>query len=311
MGFWYWISFIAVVGIFTMPLGYLFLGLQPLRASLDGILYFMIPLFAGSVVFTNWINNGRRSFFWSTIYDLIIAWPLAITVAQSLVRPFGTPFKVTPKGATSDKATLNTPVALPLMVLLALYVTGVLFNIFIRSTWAESSPSESVILFWCLYNGLMLWMAIIACVDAPQRRETVRFPFNGNKPLTLICANATLKACLTDMSETGLRVILEPTELAALETIEPGTRLRLQLSAVGCLEADLLQVETRHDNDKGFARFRFVNVGLAQYRQIVDFLFCEPPHEDSGVVRNEYQYFSDFLRSILRIYPLTHHKKLS
>ncbi|MEO0824432.1 MAG: glycosyltransferase, partial [Cyanobacteria bacterium J06642_9] len=96
-GLIHWFSSIARVGFLLMPLAYAFLGIIPLRATESELVYFFVPFYLVQLSVFSWLNYRSRSALLSDVYSLVLAFPLALTVFQVMVRPFSKGFKVTPK----------------------------------------------------------------------------------------------------------------------------------------------------------------------------------------------------------------------
>jgi cellulose synthase (UDP-forming) len=97
-GLIHWFTSIASVFFLLMPLAYAFLKVIPVRATTDEFLFFFLPYYITQLTVFSWLNYRSRSAILSSIYGLVLAFPLAVTVIQAMLNPFSTGFKVTPKG---------------------------------------------------------------------------------------------------------------------------------------------------------------------------------------------------------------------
>ncbi|NJN22784.1 MAG: cellulose synthase catalytic subunit, partial [Leptolyngbya sp. RL_3_1] len=97
-GLLHWFTSISRVGFLMMPLTYAFLGVVPLRASESELMYFFMPFYLVQLSVFSWLNYRSRSALLSDVYSLVLAFPLAATVFQVLLRPFSKGFKRHPQG---------------------------------------------------------------------------------------------------------------------------------------------------------------------------------------------------------------------
>jgi cellulose synthase (UDP-forming) len=128
-GLIHWFSSIARVGFLLMPLAYAFLGVIPLRTTESELLYFFVPFYLVQLSVFSWLNYRSRSALLSDVYSLVLAFPLALTVFQVMVRPFSKGFKVTPKGTASDRYHFNWSLAWPLVVVFGLTALSLWVNL--------------------------------------------------------------------------------------------------------------------------------------------------------------------------------------
>jgi cellulose synthase (UDP-forming) len=89
---------------------------------------------------------------------------------------------VTSKHAQASQQNLNLRLCWPLLLLLCLLVLtlvvrylGPLLDSGL-SLWRPGYEGEVLMLSWNLWNGLVLAVALLACIDQPVRRSTDRFP---------------------------------------------------------------------------------------------------------------------------------------
>jgi cellulose synthase (UDP-forming) len=89
--------------------------------------------------------------------------------------------------------------------------------------WRPIYEGEALMLSWNLYNGLVVAVAVLACIDRPNRRATDRFPIARIGYLEL--AGRTLWGTTRDLSEEGASFALE----CAHGGLEGGMQGQLQL----------------------------------------------------------------------------------
>ena len=191
-GLLHWFTSISRVGYLIVPLAFSFLGVIPVRATLDELMYFFLPYYVVQLMFFSWLNHHSRSALLSDIYSLVLTFPLALTVIQVMLNPFSKGFNVTPKGTASDRYSFNWNLALPLIVLFI--VTGVSLwrnlGMCMAVGWSPTHVSPelkglSLGWLWSSYNLVMLGIALLILLDVPRPdanewfdlRRTVRLCF--------------------------------------------------------------------------------------------------------------------------------------
>ena len=190
-GLLHWFTSISRVGYLITPLAFSFLGVIPVRATLDELMYFFLPYYVVQLMFFSWLNHHSRSALLSDIYSLVLTFPLALTVIQVMLNPFSKGFSVTPKGTASDRYSFNWNLALPLIVLFIITAVSLWRNLGMCMVmgWSASVTPELKGLglgwLWSSYNLLMIGIALLILLDVPRPdandwfnlRRTVRLCF--------------------------------------------------------------------------------------------------------------------------------------
>ncbi|MCA1904729.1 MAG: glycosyltransferase, partial [Cyanobacteria bacterium KgW148] len=106
-GILHWFTSLSRVGFLTIPLCSAFLGVLPVVATQGEILEFFLPNYLVNFTVFAWLSHRSRSLIISEIYDVVLCFPLALTVLQTMFRPFSKGFKVTPKGGQREGVTFH------------------------------------------------------------------------------------------------------------------------------------------------------------------------------------------------------------
>ncbi len=173
----YWVFHIpARLLVVLIPILYFWFDLQPLENARSWeIFYWQLPVLAGGWGAAMW-HNGRQAY--PILNDgpaILVSLRLFPVVVSSLIRPFGTPFKVTPKGSQSGLGnSLNE--AILIFVLLALTVAGFLVNISSDIRIIENADFMAVGGLWAVINAATLMLALLMCFESPVQRSQERFP---------------------------------------------------------------------------------------------------------------------------------------
>ncbi|MDX2242879.1 MAG: glycosyltransferase [Leptolyngbyaceae cyanobacterium bins.302] len=275
-----WLSNISWVGYLVVPLAYSFFGIIPLKTSGAEFIYFFLPFYILHLSVFSWLTYRSRSALMSNVYSFVIALPLAMTIIQILLAPFGQGFKVTPKGTSRDRFRFNWNLALPLLVLFAVTVMGLWHNLHLSYThqWDFYNPDTKGFFLgwiWSIFNLFIISVALIALIDAPKTDQNEWFALQRVAELTLESPNLdqplTLWGCTTKMSEGGAEILLTTTTpLSIVQTFMPVTMHLPEedLTIEGTIAACNANQQTM--------RIEFKPLALKQQRQLVELLFCRP-----------------------------------
>lgn len=282
-GLLHWFTSLSRLGFLFIPLAYAFWGVIPIRATPSEALYYFLPYFLVQLTTASWLNHRSRSALLADIYSLILCFPLAMTVIQVMVRPFSKGFRVTPKGATSDRFTFNWQLAFPLMVMFLASAISLWINLGASVMYGMMGASDmppdiieqfkglNLGLIFSIYNLLMLGVSLLILFDAPRPspyewfklRRTVRLQVEGQ----VYWGSTSL------LSEVGAEVVLTQKELPnqvnnplpiQLELMEEGLQFNGH-SVHQALQGEFLTIQ-----------IAFAPLTLKQQRSLVELLFCRP-----------------------------------
>jgi len=291
-GLLHWFTSLSRVGFLLMPLAYSFLGVIPLRATGADILYFFVPYYVVNLSVFSWLNHRSRSALLSDIYSLVLCFPLALTVIQSMLNPFGKGFKVTPKGTSSDRFAFNWQLALPLIVVfvasaLSLWTSlgiGLAIGMWqpgVSPAMTEKMKGFDLGLIWSVYNLLTLAVSLLVLLDVP--RPSLYEWFDLRRTVRLQMGEHTFWGSTTAISEVGLEAILTQAGLPMVAQCMSGKNA--QPDAITLVELEILEdglvlqgkatCTDRHD-EFSTVRIMFEPVNLKQQRRLVEMLFCRP-----------------------------------
>ncbi len=267
-GILHWFSSVARVVFLLAPLVYAFADVVPVRATLPELLFFFLPQYLATWVTFGWLSYRTRSLVISEIYDVVLCFPLALTVVQTLWRPFAKGFRVTPKGGRRDRLVFHWNLALPLLVVFGGTALSLWVNL-ARCIMAQADPGHlkglELGLFWSIYNLFLLAVALLVMLDVPKPDLYEWFALKRLVKMTS-ASGAIAWGVTTALSEGGARLEFTQTAIA-LEVPQPVT--------VEILEEGLtLQAVLTGEGAAGV--LRFTEVTLPQHRRLVEMLFCRP-----------------------------------
>jgi len=282
-----------------MPLAYMIFGFVPLKSTLDQIIYYFFPIYCLNLLVSNWLHGGKRSPFWTDVYSCVMMVPIAITWVKTLLNPFGKGFSVTPKPLSTQRLSFQWDIALPLFVIFMLYMVGFVVQ---YQTWSTHYDNSSTMLniFWGIYNCIVMWVAILACVDIPQDRCYVKRDIEQRGMLVL--PDQTIPLTLHALSEKFATVSL-PSSVKDLQQ----TELYFTMPQDGLSRLpirSIVKINDKQSSEDIQWKLVFSTLGLEQKRQLIEYLYCQPG-QWAEISIQESRYTWNFVKSVFRLYPLT------
>jgi cellulose synthase (UDP-forming) len=280
-GLLHWFSSISRVGFLLFPFAYAFLGVIPLQATMNEVVYFFLPYIVAQFSTFAWLNGRSRSALLSDIYSLVLAFPLAFTVLRVMLNPFGRGFNVTPKGQTRSHYRFNWNLAWPLVFMFVVTAVSLWRNLgicMIKGAWqttvspelAQTVKGVGLGWVWSAYNLMLIGIALLILLDVPK--PDLYEWFDLRRTVRLKVGDRDYWGSTTMLSEGGAEIALTQ---SGFELIDPEA-----LVEVSILEIDLTvnaQVVTL-EIEEGLATLRilFEPLTLPQEQALVEMLFCRP-----------------------------------
>ena len=307
-GLLHWFTSIPRIVFLIMPLAYSFLGVIPLRATAEELLYFFLPYYLVQITVFSWLNYHSRSALLSDIYSLVLTFPLAITVIKVMLNPFSKEFKVTPKGTRSDRFQFNWGLALPLILFFIFTAVSLWRNLGIcmmKGVWTTTVASDvgeqiqgiGLGWIWSAYNLLMIGIALLILVDVPkpdlyewfnlrrlvnleiinheqQTLKTEEIPVNPKSKIQNLKSKIELWGVTTSISEVGAEIELTQAKLPALSRGET-LPVTLKILEEGIsMQGQLTPIGLSGEFPS--VRVMFEELTLPQQRCLVELLYCRP-----------------------------------
>jgi len=171
----YWVSVSAFkLLLICAPIVFWFTGASVITASADDLLKYLGPMVAANLIFMSITSERRVLPLMTDITQMLSAFFIVRTVVSGLLRPFGRAFKVTAKGISSDRYTVQWQIMCPLLLLGCVTLAGLLINVGAFSSHRNGSGYDLNIT-WSLFNIFMLTASALVCVEPPKRRAQERF----------------------------------------------------------------------------------------------------------------------------------------
>lgn len=174
----YWsTTFPFRIASLVCPLLYWWFGITVVNASITDILIYYAPFYLSVMAVLNWLSKGLFVPVVIDVAQLIAAWPITRAVFMGLFMKGPHKFSVTAKGGDRTRAVVQWPMMRPFLILFGLTIGGLFVSLqsdFLFNTASAAGDGMVVVLFWTLYNLLVLLVAIAACVERPRANRPMR-----------------------------------------------------------------------------------------------------------------------------------------
>jgi cellulose synthase (UDP-forming) len=185
-----------------VPIVFLWTGMVPLQgADLPDLIDYQLPMLVALMGPMIWLSGGRYLPLLSTGFSLLLSFRLVPTIVSTLIKPFGVPFRVTPKGSGAGRGVDGFARGCALL-LLALTLLGLLINARPETRVIADDEHRAAATFFSALNVGALVLAILAGRDRGRLRAAERFRAGGS----VICElddGVRISASLHDVSAGG------------------------------------------------------------------------------------------------------------
>lgn len=219
--------------LILIPIMYLIFGLAPIKyTNFEDLIFYQAPVFLAYFLTMRWLVRGKYLPILSVSASLFATFRLLPAVLSSLIKPFGVPFKVTPKGTDSKQthAELFTFFCLMACTIVTLY--GLSINIVPEWAAITADGFFPVAVFWSFLNILMLIIAMLMCFEGPRPRTEERFAVN--EPVKVYIDNHEFSGVMLESSITGCKIKLNDWWDGDVKTVH----MTVWLEDVGLLELE-------------------------------------------------------------------------
>lgn len=163
--------------LLLIPVVYLLTGMIPFYfTSIDALIFFQAPVFLAFFLNMRWLVGGKYVPLVSLAAGVFASFRMFPTVVASLIKPFGTPFKVTPKGSSSVTgrgAEMFT--FYQILGVIFLTLMGLLINVQAEFAVIKFDEFYPIAVFWSAFNLVVLLLAALLCFEGPRYRREERF----------------------------------------------------------------------------------------------------------------------------------------
>ncbi|WP_306751538.1 glycosyltransferase [Paracoccus actinidiae] len=167
-------SFPFRIAVVVFPLFYWYLGTIVVDAQLADVLTYFGAFYLWGQMVQRVLMPGMVVPILHDVGQLIGAIPISRAAFTGLFKPKGHPFSVTAKGGDRTKITVQWQLMMPFLILLVLTVVALLLGVFLdRFSYQDAGDGKWVVLFWTIYNLLVLSMTVLACIELPRRERHI------------------------------------------------------------------------------------------------------------------------------------------
>jgi cellulose synthase (UDP-forming) len=164
------IQYVVRFAMLIVPPVYLWTGIAPLYfTDIFDILYYQVPVLLAYFFLMHWITPTRYLPLLSTAVGAFSTFRLLPTVISTLIKPFGTPFRVTPKGSAAEQNEFDAYTFAWVAGLVALTALGVIINLIPEWSPIHKGEFSVVAMFWAGANIVVLIIAALICFEKPRR----------------------------------------------------------------------------------------------------------------------------------------------
>lgn len=242
------------------PVIYLFFGISPLHfTSNSQLISYQFPMFLAFVMATAWLAKKKYVPIISTAINVFGMFRLLPVVISSLIKPFGEPFRVTPKGRASSSG-IDWYILASCLALVFLTSAGLIINLIPEHRVIKHMDFFPYVMFWSSFNIFILVLCALACFDIPRKRKEERFIVNEE----CRCECDGVPVTIEDISVNGCK--LRHTENQRV--IDRGKRTRIKIRDI----SEPVEVEVKNSNAK-YIMLEFVDVSEKQHEELIVKLF--------------------------------------
>ena len=251
----YWLLQLPARIVYVMvPIIFLLLGLAPLIAGdVWALISYLGPTLIGSFGLMCWA--ARRSYFpiLTDANALFLALRVAPVALMSVVKPFGTSFAVTPKGASARGENVDRWIFYVCLALLGATIFGLAENAFNDWRTVEDRATLAFTTLWAVVNCVIIGLTAMIARDAPRYRTHERFAVS--LPARCVIGTEPSPCRITNMSLGGLFARFGNYPVPA-----QGSTLQLSIPGIG----DVTGVVARTSGDGAGIRFATTGTGTIE-----------------------------------------------
>ncbi|CCE99905.1 putative cellulose synthase catalytic subunit protein (plasmid) [Sinorhizobium fredii HH103] len=226
------VQYLVRFAVLLVPIVYLWFGALPLYfTNVADYVSNQVPLLTAYFLLMLWLAPTRYLPLVSTAVGTFATFRMLPTVLSSLVRPFGKPFKVTPKGSGNEENLFDAYTFTWIAAFIVVTAAGLLINIVPETSHIEGSFS-TIAALWSGINIVVLVIASLICFEKPRRLLQA---FKLDEAAEVDGGAARLVSLSLDKA-----VVAVPTE-----TRFKSTRVTLNLDGFPPLQTELKQVTQR------------------------------------------------------------------
>ncbi len=166
----YWTTtFVFRLAALIFPLFYWFGNVIVVNAALPDVIDFFGCYFVWLLMTYNLLCRNIMVPILNDVQQILGAIPIARSAFVGLLSGANHAFKVTAKGGERGRVVVQWQMMRPFLILFLLNLTGLLIGIFSdRFAFNDAGEGKATLLFWTLYNLVVLGLTIVTCIELPR-----------------------------------------------------------------------------------------------------------------------------------------------
>lgn len=208
--------------ILVVPAVYLWTGAAPLYfTGTQDIVTYQLPVLAAYFLLMGWLTPTRYLPLVSSAVGTFATFRMLPVVVSSVIKPFGVPFRVTPKGSGNEENAFDAYTFFSIAFWIAVTVLGLVINIV--PEWSRIGEGEFSIVsaYWAALNVLVLMVAALICFE---KSRPLLDSFATDEPARVATANRAVDARIVSLSlDRGVA------SFTADPGLRPGERIRIEM----------------------------------------------------------------------------------
>lgn len=169
---------ITRIAMLTVPIIYLWVGVSPLHfTTTQDLLSYQFSMFLAFTLSMQWFVRKKYIPIISTSIGVFGMFRLLPVVVSSIIKPFGVPFRVTPKGSGSAVG-IDWYILSACLFFIIMTLSGILINLTPEYQVLTSKEFFPYAVFWSCLNIVVLIICFLICFDTPRKRKEERFIVN-------------------------------------------------------------------------------------------------------------------------------------
>ena len=219
--------------VVLIPIVYLWFGITPLQMTTNaGIIDYLLPTILLYTLAMQWLVGSKYVPIISTAIGIFSAFRLLPVVISSVIKPFGEPFRVTPKGS-ADSIGVDTLTLSITLLFSAFTVGGIYLNLIPEYSILTDRQFFPFALLWAALNLVYLFISTLICFDIPRKRQEERF--FTDETVKVSFADKQGMAKIIDISVGGMKLIAND-----LVPMNRGDQVIIEINGVGKVKAEVL-----------------------------------------------------------------------
>jgi cellulose synthase/poly-beta-1,6-N-acetylglucosamine synthase-like glycosyltransferase len=177
----HWLS-LGLRSMFALaaPVVFLWTGVSPVfDVTPSDLIYYFLPMLLALTGAFRLFAPDQYFPLASLVYGTFLSFKILPVVLLTLIKPFGHPFTVTPKGGGQQATTYARGIFWASASLMGLTILGLIVNTMPEWRIVESIEVLPIVAAWSAINVIVLFLVCMTSLQAPVRRGEERFNLDG------------------------------------------------------------------------------------------------------------------------------------